>query len=188
MIVYKDILKFDWNNASIVAHGYQYSSETTRAFIKQLRDSGFAITITESPVIRVEDNSNVFYPNMAFMRVFEEESVSYINFLSWKQVLDEPSLFMSGIESSEIRWNPDFGTWPSNLTSINYISPYKPLLPGFCDESADGINYTYQFKVWVIDTIIPIVSHIAFYNLDFDSGPDSLFVKISFVASSYSKI
>jgi hypothetical protein len=164
----------DWNNASIGAHGYTLSSEENRAFIRTVKDSGYAITITESPCIRFYDSAPDLYVNLAFLRVFEKEFVSYVNFFSVRHMIDKPYIFKLKIESSEIRWSPDFGIWPENLTQINYASPYTTIMSGFYDEGADVPNYS-GLTLWYI----PDNAYVAFYNLDFESGADSIIIKCS---------
>jgi hypothetical protein len=164
----------DWNNASIGAHGYTLSSEENRAFIRTVKDSGYAVIITETPCLRFYDSSPDLYANLAFTRVFEEEFVSYVHFLTPRHMIDKPYLFKSKIEGSEIRWSPDFGTWPANLISINYSSPYTAIMSGFYDEGADVNNYD-GLTLWYI----PTNAYVAFYNLDFDGGADSILIKCS---------
>lgn len=172
--------EIDWRNASIAAHGYYHSSETTREFIREIQDSGYAITITEVPVIRAQPESRDFYPNLAFIRVFEEEFVSYLHLLEPYQILGEPSRYKTKIESSEIRWDPDFGTWPADLTQINYLNPYSPVKPLFYDEATYGILYGHEFNIF-IDTIYTDDPYVAYYNLDFEDGPDTLLIGTSYI-------
>jgi hypothetical protein len=159
----------DWNNASIGIHGYGVSSEDCRIFIESVKDSGYAIVVTESPTLRFYDSSPDLYVNLAFLRIFEKETVSYINFLTPRHLIDKPFLYKSKIESSEIRWTSDFGTWPESLTDIAYPSPYTTLMTGFYDEAAD-INPYEGLTLWYL----PHNAYIAFYNLDFESGADTL--------------
>ena len=169
-----------WSNASIAAHGYMYSPETTREFIRTIQDSGYAITITETPVIRSRPGARDFYPNLAFVRVFEEEFVSYIHFMEPKMIFENPSRFQLKIESSEIRWDPDFGTWPSDLQQINYVSPYTKLCPAFCDEGANWLIYDNNYSLY-IDSSYSDDPYIAFYNLDFEGGPDTFLIGSSYM-------
>lgn len=175
----------NWENASIAVHGYVHSSETNRVFMKTLQDSGFAVTVTEVPVIRARNNGSIDqYANLAMIRVCEEEFISYVNFLVPNDLTNKPYVYKSKIENSEIRWIPDFGTWPANLHQINFINPYSLIFPGFYDEAAHGVNHDYDFKIYVIDTIHPINPYIAFYNLDFKDGPVSLLIETSYMQTN----
>jgi uncharacterized protein YmfQ (DUF2313 family) len=92
----------DWNNASLAMHGYSTASENFRGLIRTVKDSGYAVTITEP-----ESVGNT-YLNLATTRVFEEEYVSYAHFINVKNLVNDASLFIDRVESSELRWQPDF--------------------------------------------------------------------------------
>ena len=159
----------DWSNASIATHGYQAISEEARSFMNTIVDSGYAITCTEFESIKNE------YINLSYTRVFEEEFISYLHFLHVPEISDDPSVYISPIESSEIRWNPDFGTWPESLASINYRDPYQRIEAGFFDVGAGC-------KLHFLETIIGYISngdYVGYYNFDFEDGPDSLIFECS---------
>jgi hypothetical protein len=165
----KKLGNVDWSNASIATHGYQFASEELSPFLNTFIDSGYAITCTEFESIENK------YINTAFTRVFEEEKVSYLHFVYIPELVSNPSVFKSPIESSEIRWTPDFGTWPASLTEINYKNPYERYEAGFYDE---GLG----FKLHFLKTIIGYINqndYVAYYNFDFESGPDSLIFECS---------
>jgi hypothetical protein len=150
----------DWSNASIATHGYSTSSEEFRNLINTVKDSGYAITVTEPESIENE------YINLATTRVFEEEFVSYAHFISVQALMDVPAVYTSKIESSELRWQPDFGSWPLSITSINYIDPFQPFVAGFYDE---GFGFRLQFA----ETALGYISnndYVAYFNLDFMNG------------------
>lgn len=153
----------DWNNASLAMHGYSTVSENFRELIETVKDSGYALTITEP-----ESVGNT-YLNLATTRVFEEEHVSYAHFINVKDLVNDASLFIDRVESSELRWQPDFGSWPMSLTAINYIDPYETIQAGFYDEGY-GLNLHHG------ETIFGYISnndYLAYYNLDFGEGPVS---------------
>ncbi len=158
----------DWSNASIACHGYGIASEDFRNFFHTIKDSGYAITITEPESIEGT------YVNLATTRVFEQEFVSYAHFISIYNVVYNNATFKNRIEASELRWTPDFGTWPESLTQINYINPYNPIEAGFYDEGY-GIKLLSE----------PIIGHIsnndyvAYYNLELADSPDSLILECS---------
>ncbi|MGD2034020.1 MAG: carbohydrate-binding protein, partial [Bacteroidales bacterium] len=159
----------DWNNASIAIHGYGTASENVRNFIQTIQNLGYAITNTEPPSI---EN---YYVNLATTRIFEEEFVSYLHFVSAERISNDPSAFKSGIESSEIRWTPDFGTWPESLVEIDYRDPYQEFRAGFYDKGF-GVN------LLNLDSRIGYINHddyVAYYNFDFEDGPDSVIIKAS---------
>ena len=113
--------------------------------------------------------------NPAFTRVFEKEFVSYLHFISVTKLVSNPSVFQSLIESSEIRWTPDFGTWPESLSEIQYINPYQKIEAGFYDE---GLGFKLHFPTTIIG-YISNEDYVAYYNLDFKDGPDSLIFECS---------
>lgn len=165
----KQLGDVDWSKASIATHGYQISSEEFRPFLNTFIDSGYAITCTEFESIGNR------YVNQAFTRIFEEEFISYMHFIFITEIISNPSVFKSPIESSEIRWIPDFGTWPESLPGINYKNPYQRFEAGFYDEGSG-------FKLHYLETILGYISnedYVAYYNFDFEDGPDSLILECS---------
>jgi len=151
----------DWSNSSIAIHGYGTSSEELRHLIHTVKDSGYAITVTEP-----ESIGNV-YVNMATTRVMEQETVSYTHFIPVAEIVNNPVVFKSKIESSELRWHPDFGTWPETITEISYINPFHSIEAGFYDEGY-GIRHLFpDFSLGYIS----LNDYAAFYNLDFETGP-----------------
>jgi hypothetical protein len=153
----------DWGNASLAMHGYGTASENFRELIRTVKDSGYAFTITEPESI---ENT---YVNLATTRVFEEEHVSYTHFINVRDLVNDPSLFTDRIESSELQWEPDFGTWPQSITAIHYINPYTTIEAGFYDE---GYGLILQYG----QTTFGFISnndYLAYYNLDFQKGPVS---------------
>jgi hypothetical protein len=152
----------DWSNASIAIHGYGALSQDLISFISTLKDSGLVITFTEPESIKNE------YVNLASTRIFEQESVSYAHFVSVQNIMNDPLVFKTKIESSEIRWTPDFGTWPESITEIDYVNPYEPIEAAFYD---DG----YGFDILFPETVLGFIStndYTAYYNLDFQDGPE----------------
>ncbi len=164
----------DWTNASVACHGYGIASEDFRSFFRTIQDSGYAITLTEPESI---ENT---YVNLATTRVFEDEFVSYAHFVSVYNVVHTPATYKTRVEASELRWTPDFGTWPENLTQINYIDPYKPIEAGFYDEG-------YGLKLIYPEARLGYISnndYVAYYNLNFEDVPDSLLLECSSENSS----
>ena len=154
----------DWSNASLAAHGYTLSTEEVRPFIDSIWAAGYPLIITEfhSPLNE--------YVNLAYTRVFEDRNLSYLHFVSIDRMNNSPNHFKNKIESSEIRWTPDFGTWPESITEINYRSPYEWRSAMFYDEGF-GIRIP-----GIFGPTINYISHndyIAFYYLDFEEGPFS---------------
>ena len=166
----KKLGDIDWTHASIATHGYWIASEGARSFLTTIVDSGYAITCTEFESIKAK------YVNLAFTRIFEQEFISYLHFLFITELHKNSStIYQSPIESSEIRWAPDFGKWPESLTGINYKNPYQKIEAGFYDEGS-GFNLHY------LETIIGSISngdYVAYYNFDFEGGPDSLIFECS---------
>jgi hypothetical protein len=151
----------DWSNASIAAHAYNWPAQDYIEPIKRIKNAGYALTITE---FHSFENENA---NLALTRVFEKEHVSYMHFIAAKQIIANPAAFMSRVESSEVRWKPDFGTWPLSITKINYQSPYRYWPAIYYDEGAGWINY-------FVNEIITYISnneYVAYYNIDFQDGP-----------------
>ena len=152
----------DWSNASIAIHGYGAPSKELTNLIKTVKASGYAVTVTEPESIEG------VYVNLASTRVFEQEFVSYAHFITVQKLIDEPSVFKSKIESSEIRWQPDFGAWPENITAIKYNNPYESYKAGFYDEGY-GFNLLSPSALGYINSN----DYVAYYNFDFETGPDT---------------
>jgi hypothetical protein len=151
----------NWSNASIATHGYGIASTEVISFIKTVKDAGYAITFTEPASIQDK------YVNLATTRVFEKEFVSYTHFISVQSINADPSVFKSKIDSSELRWTPDFGSWPGNISKIIYKDPYRSYDPGFYDEG-------YGFNIY--GKALGSISnndYVAFFNFDFKEGPDT---------------
>lgn len=165
----KKLGDFDWGNASIASHGYQITSEELKPFLNTFINSGYAITFTE-----FESIENV-YMNTAFTRIFEEEFVSYLHFIPVSKLVSNASVFQTLIEISEIRWIPDFGEWPASLTHINYKNPYERFKAGFYDE---GLGFKLHFLTSIIG-YINNEDYVAYYNYDYEDGPDSLIFECS---------
>ncbi|MGD2034022.1 MAG: carbohydrate-binding protein [Bacteroidales bacterium] len=160
----------DWGNASVAAHGYGPSSEEMRRYLTTIQDSGYAIIMTEPGSILNK------YLYMGLTRVLEQESVSYLNFISLEEINHTTSVYKGRIESSELRWTPDFGNWPGSLTSVNYRSPYAYWGAAHYDE---GDIFSTNILVNTIIDWIKDDSYIAFYDLDFEEGPASFYAECS---------
>ena len=156
----------DWSNASISGHGYVYSAEATRDFIRELQDSGYAVSITECP--SVGNGWTTRYLNKAFYRLFEEEFISSLHHIEIKHLVENPYVFKKVIESSNIRWTPDFGTWPESLTEIDYINPYQMIHAGFDDEEVHIHRLTDSMYIYGVENN----GCVAFYDLDFEENTD----------------
>ena len=163
----------DWGNASIAAHAYNWPAQDYIEPIRRIKEAGYAITITEFHSFLNE------YANLALTRVFEQEQVSYMHFISAKRMMDDPSVYKSRVESSELRWTPDFGTWPESIIEINYQSPYQYWPAIFYDEGLGWVNY---FEDEII-TYISNNEYVAYYNIDFQDGPETFEIWCSATAS-----
>ncbi len=159
----------DWTNASIASHGYGTAPQNMRTFIQKIKNAGCAITFTEPQ--SVQD----ILINLATTRVFEDEYVSYTHFISVTRLLNNLASFDTRIKSSELRWTPDFGTYPLSIDSISYINPFDDRLAAFYD---DGYQYAMvdNDEEYVLSSLLND-SYIGFYNLDFDACPDSVSVR-----------
>jgi hypothetical protein len=159
----------DWSNASIAAHSGYYVEEDRKEFMRVLNDSGYAVTYTEPGAVGNK------YISLPMTRDFEAMQVSYLNFIPVADLVNDPTVFVEPIESSEVRWNPDFGTWPASLTEIKYRDPYQKIEAGFFDE-IQGI------QLHVLKTIAGYINngdYLGYYNFDFEEGPDSLIFECS---------
>jgi hypothetical protein len=148
----------DWGNASIAAHGYDWPSHNIPDFIQPLKDSGYAVTLTE-----FHSFENI-YANIAISRMCEKEFISYIHFLPILTMKEDPSIYIDRFESSEVRWSPDFGEWPLNITDINYQSPYKTWKAAFYDDGAG-------WRTGIFGSILEYMRQdtwVAYFNLDFE--------------------
>jgi hypothetical protein len=159
----------DWSNSSIAGHAYQRPAQDYIEPIQRIKNAGYAITVTEFHSFLNQ------YANLALSRVFEEEFVSYLHFIDINELTDDPSVFKSRIESSEVRWTPDYGTWPEDIAEINYQSPFKYWPAIFYDEGSGWENN-------IIDATLEYISddnYVAYYNLYFDEEPVSFEVLCS---------
>lgn len=153
----------DWSNASIAVHAYNWPAQDYIEPIRKIKNAGYALTITEFASLENK------YANLALTRVFEQEYVSYFHFLSSKIIIDNPAVFKSRVESSEVRWMPDFGTWPESITEINYEKPYKYWPVIFYDEGAGFLTDFTKMEIGYITNN----SYIAYYNIDFEEGAET---------------
>ncbi|MGD2034545.1 MAG: carbohydrate-binding protein, partial [Bacteroidales bacterium] len=169
----KEIDKYvDWCNASVAMHGYCYGvSEEVRGFNQQMIDSGYTLIITE-----FESVLHPAYAGRALIRVFEEQEISYLNFLEADVIADHPEYFKTMIERSEIRWTPDFGTWPESLTLIDYYDPFQFRWSALYDEGKG-----WYFGPYPSDDqeYINNNDYSAYYNLNFDDSPATFEVMCS---------
>jgi len=155
----------DWSNASIASHGYGIASEELNVFISTIKNAGYALTITEP----AEINEGIV--NLATTRIFENEFVSYTHYISAHSIISDPSVYKSKIEGSEIRWVPDFGTWPGTIPKTTYKNPFTSYVAGFYDKG-------YGFKIY--GTNVGSVSnndYVGYYNFDFQMGTSEFEVK-----------
>jgi hypothetical protein len=100
-----------------------------------------------------------------------------------KQILEFPDGFIKQVESSDIRWQPDFGTWPESLTGINYINPYQSIMAGFNDEGAHIHRFSDSVYLYGIEN----EGYVAFYNLDFDDNTDTFSIVCSAASENWGK-
>jgi hypothetical protein len=149
----------DWSNASIAAHGYMIGTNKFRSAVHAVKNAGYAVTITETGLVKI------IYANTGTTRIYEEEYISYAHFVTVQSINEDTSVYKYLIENSDVRWEPDFGIWPSNIPPVLTRDPYQSVIPTFWDEF-DGI--------WNNDDgVIGQISnndYIAFYNLDFQLG------------------
>lgn len=167
--------KIDWSNAFIAFHTYGIGFEFIGPLIDSIKQAGYAITCTEPKSL-----INNKYTNIATTRIFEDKFVSYLHFIKVNELGDDPSLYQSLIESSEIRWMPDFGNQPNDLEEISYRNPYNKTNVQFFD---DGFGFQDIMLTTAIGYIHE-VDYIGFYNFNFGEGPDSLILEYASNRSS----
>jgi hypothetical protein len=162
----------DWSNASVAMHGYCLGvSEEVKAFNQRVMDSGYTLIITEFESVLKQK-----YAGRALIRVFEEQQISYINFLEADVIVDNPEYYKTMIESSEIRWTPDFGTWPGSIEEIEYYDPFTLRWGALYDEGKG-----WYFGPYPSDDLeyINTNDYAAYYNLNFIDTPVSFEVMCS---------
>lgn len=151
----------DWNNASIAGHVYHKTGYDYIESIKRIKNAGYTLMITEFHSIENK------YANLAYIRLFEDLGISYANFINLTELVNNNSVYKSMVESSEIRWIPDFGTWPQSLTDIDYVDPFIYHKAGFYDE---GSNWRPSVEISSIEYVEPD-SYVGYYNLNFETAP-----------------
>ena len=96
------------------------------------------------------------YANLALTRVFEQEHVSYLHFVSVERLINDASVYKSRVESSDVRWTPEFGSWPESITEITYQDPYRYRIAIFYDEGSGWTNdFRYEtiilhITIWIL--------------------------------------
>lgn len=158
----------NWSNASLGIHTYNRAGvniykdilQDPAVAIQEIKDSGYAVTVTEFLTLDSK------FANLALTRIFEQKFVSYLHFLELTS-LQDPAVFRHRIQSSELRWIPDFGTWPLSISEISYNNPYQYWKAGLYDE---GLGWL-QHQSSPILTWLQVGSYAAYYYLDFGEGP-----------------
>ncbi len=161
----------DWSNASIASHGYYTAPENLRSFIRTIKDAGYAISFTEPQSIRDR------IMNLATTRIFEQEFVSYCHFISLDKLVNDSSVYINRVLQSELRWTPDFGTWPQDIKEISYVNPYNTVL-GLYYDGGYGFKMMDRSVEYYLGTI-QSGDYIGFYNLNFTTSPDNVYITYS---------
>ncbi len=161
----------DWDNASIASHGYATAPQNLRTFIQTIKNAGYAVTFTEPE--GVED----IYFNVGSTRVFEEEYASYTHFVSVYRLLNFPARFVNQVKSTDLRWTPDFGTYPLSIDTISYINPFEDRLAVFYDDGYKFAQRRNDGGYYIGRTVNN--SYIGYYNLNFESCPETLYLRYS---------
>ena len=152
----------DWSNASIGAHGYWMTAQDMVPYMDSVQKAGYALIMTEYQSV---DNR---LANLAVMRVLEQKSISYSSHLSIVRIADSPEVYKSRIESSEVRWVPDYGNWPENIIGITNKDPFQYFKAGYYDE---GSGWQLEDIQTSVITSISNNDYIAYYYLDFENAP-----------------
>ncbi|WP_207424930.1 cellulase family glycosylhydrolase [Desertivirga brevis] len=108
-------LGLDLSNAGVAIHGYGVTNTEFSASISALKNAGFAVVVTEPET----SSGNV---NISTTTIFENQGVSYTHFLSVADVLANNAMFKTPVESSVLRWKPDYGTWPLGNNKIVHMT------------------------------------------------------------------
>jgi hypothetical protein len=152
----------DWSNASIGAHGYWMTAQEMIPYMDSVQKAGYALTMNEYQSV---DNR---LANLSVMRVLEQKSISYSSHLSILRIADSPEVYKSRIESSEVRWVPDYGNWPENIIGITNKDPFQYFKAGYYDE---GSGWQLEDIQTSVITSISNNDYIAYYYLDFENAP-----------------
>jgi hypothetical protein len=157
-------LNISWTNASVAFHTYGIDGRedaTLKSFYTALQGKGIAYACTE--------------PNLTLKvittKLFERDGVSETQFINVRDIATNNSSFYNWVNSNNITWVPDFGTWPqaaaaiitpcrsSGITAANNayrhagfnclgkpVSGTQDLLPGlYIHESAGKVYSTVNF-------------------------------------------
>jgi hypothetical protein len=162
----------DWSNASIAGHAYSKPDQDYIMPIRNIQNAGYTITVTEFKSFEHQ------FANLALTRLFEQEFVSYCHFIEVIPLVTDPKVFKSRVESSEVRWTPDFGTWPQSLTGINYASPFNVWKAAYYDKGSGWMEELNDYNIFSIQNN----DYVAYYNIDFQEEPTSFEILYSSAA------
>lgn len=125
-------LGISWANASVAFHTYGIDGKedsALKSFYNAMKSKGIAYTCTE--------------PNLTLKvittKLFERDGVSETQFISVHEIATKTSSFYDFVNSNNITWVPDFGTWPQNAVSV--INPRSSVL-------TTGVNHSYDNKTF----------------------------------------
>jgi hypothetical protein len=104
-------LGISWTNASVAFHTYGIDGKEDNvltSFYNAMKSKGIAYACTE--------------PNLTLKvittKLFERDGVSQTHFINVREIATNNSSFYSWINSNNITWVPDFGTWPKPAVGI----------------------------------------------------------------------
>ena len=103
----------NWTNCSVATHGYGVAYYNLEAVLQDVQHAGYSIINTEPCDLHIDEtySVNLFRQQI---RVHENNHVSYLHFFDI-QDLETPANFQTIVEQCGIEWEPDFGSWPSQV-------------------------------------------------------------------------
>jgi hypothetical protein len=104
-------LGISWDNASVAFHTYGIDGREDNiltSFYNALKSKGIAYACTE--------------PNLTLKiittKLFERDGVSQTHFINVREIATRTSSYYDWVNSNNITWVPDFGTWPQNAVYV----------------------------------------------------------------------
>jgi hypothetical protein len=125
-------LGISWTNASVAFHTYGIDGKEDNvltSFYNAMKSKGIAYACTE--------------PNLTLKvittKLFERDGVSQTHFINVREIATNNSSFYSWINSNNITWVPDFGTWPK---------PAVGIINSSISGGVTGVDYSYRNRIF----------------------------------------
>ena len=127
-------LGISWTNASVAFHTYGIDGREDNvltSFYNAMKGKGIAYACTE--------------PNLTLKvittKLFERDGVSETHFINVRDIATNNNSFYNWINSNNITWVPDFGTWPK--PAVNIINSNRGT-----SSAVTGFDYSYPNRIF----------------------------------------